>query len=89
MTINPTSELFQTHRQGYVLNASAESISRALDFTPNERGDCWKSVSQWRFTADGAPCCIWDYRGSEKEGRYSYFGPKETMQAIFGAENVL
>lgn len=60
---------------------SIEDITRILGFEPNmQPSDDQKVTIEWGFTIDGAPCGIWDYKGS----RWSTFGPSDKLSTIFG-----
>lgn len=58
-------------------------INKVLGLTP-QGGDSGKSTADWNFEVNGVHCAIWDYNGS----RWSCYGPKETFEKLFGAENI-
>lgn len=59
---------------------SPESITALLGFPPIEDGDDHgKTNYEWRFTVDGVPCAIWDF----KRVRWSAFGPDHVLAALF------
>jgi hypothetical protein len=77
-----------SHRTCGLRNLNAAEISAALGFPPNVADDPDKVVDSWSFVADGEPCAVWDYRGSERFDRYSAFGPRKLLESVFGAESV-
>lgn len=66
-----------------------EEIEKILGFPANCEDDPDKVRWSWGFEADGVYCAVWDYKGSADYEVWSAFGPKETLEAVFGKDNVL
>lgn len=71
-------------RTGLLYNMTREKIIEKLGFEPNVQDDPSKVKDSWGFTVDGKEFGIWDYKGSQQIGHYSFYGDKETMAKIFG-----
>lgn len=63
---------------------TVKKISIILGFPPNIEDDPYKVKYSWGFKADGKRCGIWDYKGSEKWGEFSTYGPDEVFKTLFG-----
>jgi hypothetical protein len=86
-----TDDFISSHRQGIIVDISVKEIDAVLGFkhrylTPDE-GD-GKVKHDWRFHVDGVACAIWDYKGSERYGQFSYFGPAQTFKDLFGGKAI-
>lgn len=69
---------------GRLFNTSVEEINQVLGFQPNIKDDPYKVKHSWGFKADGVPCGIWDYNGSETIGQFSTYGPTHVFVSLFG-----
>lgn len=78
-----------SHKSGTLINQSKLVIESVLGFAPNVKDDPCKVKYSWGFTADGKECGIWAWKGSENRGEYSFYGPREVFEALFGPTNVL
>lgn len=83
LTIKPVKEAGD-HCTGRLSNTSVAEINKVLGFTPNVEDDPDKVKHSWGFTVDGVRCGIWDYKGSERCGSFSTFGPAHIFVALFG-----
>ncbi len=81
MQIVPAS-ISETYKQGH-LNVTYERICEVLG-QPNFDDDYDKVRYSWRYSVDGSPVAIWDYKGV----RWSYYGSREMMVKLFGEEAV-
>lgn len=83
--ITPIAGLPSRGRQGSLQNTTAKDIKAILGFRANlpASGD-GKVTMQWAFRVAGYDCSIWDYKGSAKEGCWSFNGPRQIFTAIFG-----
>lgn len=78
-----------SHKQGTLVGLKKADIDRALGFSHTSDGDGgYKVKYDWCFTADGVECAIWDWKGSDRDGEWSFYGPKEVFQRIFGSHHV-
>lgn len=85
MIIKPATNV-TSYLTGNLLNIPrAKVISDTLGFSSNCKDDPCKVKNSWGFTVDGVACAIWDYKGSELQGRYSTFGPDGVFKKLFGA----
>lgn len=66
------------------LTLTVNQIKAALGFAPNRYSGDGKVNHSWAFRVGNSNCGIWDYKGV----RWSFGGPKEIFEAIFGADNV-
>lgn len=80
-TIQPVDSV-SSHKQGTLENVTVEQITKVLGFAPNADDDPAKVKNSWAFKLNGEDAAIWDWKGSEKQNRYSYFNPK--VAALFG-----
>lgn len=71
-------------RTGCLINTTVKEINVILGFTPNVDDDPDKVKHSWGFKADGEMCGIWDYKGSNKWGQFSTFGPPKVFTTLFG-----
>ena len=71
-------------RTGTLQNITVKEINEILGFKPNVEDDPSKVVNSWGFTADGAECGIWDYKGSHKYKQFSTDGPAAVFKELFG-----
>lgn len=71
------------YKTGSLTNLTVQTICLVLGFPPNVKDDPAKVKNSWGFLADGSLCGIWDYKGSEKYGAFSTFGPKEVFEKLF------
>lgn len=78
----------QSHKQGTLINLKKSDIDRILGFTNNDDGDGYKVKYTWDFSADGVECSIWDWKGSDRLGQWSFYGPREVFCKIFGNEHI-
>lgn len=81
------------HRMGGLINVRPKEIEQILGFPQNAPDDTSKVDYSWGFTVElngeTVRCGIWDYyKGGDREGRWSYFGPKSVMEALFGYDRV-
>lgn len=65
--------------EGYTVS----EINAVLGFEPNCEDDPSKVKVSWGFKADGVHCGVWDYKGSYKYKTFSFYGPKEVLEALF------
>jgi hypothetical protein len=72
MNIQPVS-FVASFKQGTLENVTRERITEVLGFAPNVSDDPAKVKSSWAFKLNGEDAAIWDYYGSEKQNRYSYY----------------
>lgn len=78
-----------SHKQGTLIGLKKANIDRALGFSHTDDGDGgYKVKYDWCFTADGVECAIWDWKGSDRDGEWSFYGPREVFQRIFGSHHV-
>lgn len=70
-------------RTGHLAFASVQLIKEVLGFDCNVKDDPYKVKHSWGFTVNGELCGIWDYKGSEKQGFFSTYGPKEILSKLF------
>jgi hypothetical protein len=78
-----------SHKQGTLTGLTKAEIDRALGFSHTSNGDGgYKVKYDWCFTANSVECAIWDWKGSDKLGEWSFYGPKEVFQNIFGTHHV-
>lgn len=82
MNITPIQNV-GSYKQGTLVNLSAQRISEKLGFNPNVDDDPYKVENSWGFEADGVKCAIWDWKGSQNFGRFSFFGPSEVFETLF------
>ena len=87
MKIVPTQS-FGSHKQGSLMGLKKADIDKALGFKPNVQDDPYKVKYSWAFTAGGRKCAIWDWKGGWRDGEWSFYGPKEIFQKIFGDDHV-
>jgi hypothetical protein len=73
------------HRTGTLRGITVAEIREVLGFAPNCEDDPSKVVNSWGFTVDGRHCGIWDYKGSQRIGEFSTFGPADVFEKLFGA----
>lgn len=73
------------HQTGTLYDINVSTISNILGFEPNVEDDPMKVKNSWGFKVDGKLCGIWDYKGSEKYGQFSTFGPDEVFEKLFGS----
>ncbi len=76
-------------RTGFLYNMTREKIIEKLSFEPNVKDDPYKVKDSWGFTINGDQFGIWDYKGSQQIGHYSFYGDKDTMAKIFGLLHVV
>jgi hypothetical protein len=86
-----TDDMVASHRQGILTGTNVAEIDQVLGFKhryirPSE-GD-GKVKHDWRFRVDGQDCAIWDYKGSEQYGQFSYFGPAHVYATLFGGKAI-
>lgn len=75
---------FGAHRTGALAGISEGQITEVLGFAPTRHSVEGKTDQEWRFTAGGAPCAIWDFKRSGRNGMWSTFGPPAVFLALFG-----
>lgn len=73
-----------SHRTGTLTNISVEDINTILGFAPNVQDDPYKVKHSWGFKVGKHECGIWDYKGSEKWGEFSTYGPDTVFDKLFG-----
>lgn len=83
MNITPSSDFISSYKQGSLINTSVAHITAVLGFGPNQQGDGDKVNNCWVFHIDGKPFSIWDWKGSERRGQFSYFGDAEILGRLF------
>ena len=76
------------HKQGSLVGLKKTDIDRILGFKPNVDDDPYKVKYSWGFTAGGRNCGIWDWKGSWRDGEWSFYGPADTFRKIFGDDHV-
>jgi hypothetical protein len=81
------------HRMGGLINVRPKEIEQILGFPQNAPDDTSKVAYSWGFTVElngeTVRCGIWDYyKGGDREGRWSYFGPTAVMEQLFGPASV-
>lgn len=85
MQIKHDSEFRGSHKTGMLSpRRTPEEITEILGieperFDPNDPDSDGKVTLEWRFTVDGKPCAIWDYKGA----RWSTWGDGGTLAALF------
>jgi len=78
-----------SHKQGTLVGLKKADIDRVLGFKHNNNGDGgYKVKYTWDFSANGAECSIWDWKGGDKFGEWSFYGPREVFCTLFGDEHV-
>lgn len=77
-----------SHRTGSLRGLMPGDIERALGFPPNIEDDPGKVTHSWGFKAGGVVCGVWSYKGSEKRGAWSTFGPPEILAQVFGINHI-
>lgn len=90
MKIEPVSKVGDHHET--TIFVFYERIVKVLGFTPNvtHLDDPDKVKASWGFTVDGVRCGIWCYKqsgGPKGCSEWSFFGPKEIADKLFGEEN--
>jgi hypothetical protein len=90
MNIQPTTEFYSSHLIANISGYNADDISAILGFVPNASADddLDKVKYSWRFTLDGKPCAIWDYRGSSMWNVFSAWGDLNLLIDLFGRDHV-
>ncbi|NCY21698.1 hypothetical protein EBX31_07060 [bacterium] len=86
--IEPCSDNPGSHKTGELRNITAEEITAILGFEPNFPDDPAKVVNSWlgRITfSDGERkmFAIWDWKGSHLVNRYSTWGDRDVLNAMF------
>lgn len=71
-------------RTGSLAGITVAEINTILGFKSNCSDDPDKVKNSWGFTVNGVRCAVWDYKGSETVGRFSTFGPIESLRLVFG-----
>jgi hypothetical protein len=73
------------------IETTYDRIVKVLGFKPNvtHMDDPEKVKASWGFTVDGIRCGIWCYkvRSARNCTSWSFFGPKELANKLFGEEN--
>ncbi len=74
------------------IDVTYDRIVEVLGFGPNvtHLDDPDKVKASWGFAVDGVRCGIWCYKqkgGPKKCTSWSFFGPKELANKLFGEEN--
>lgn len=73
------------------VNVTYSRIIQVLGFAPNvtHLDDPSKVKASWGFAVDGVRCGIWCYKQPSAKNckSWSFFGPKEISQKLFGEEN--
>lgn len=82
------AEVKGSHRTGCIFNVSVLDVTIAVGFSSQGPSGDQKYYHYWEFLADGIPCAIWGYKGSDLKNRFSTFGPKEVFVKLFGADKV-
>lgn len=77
-----------TCRQGTLRGQTPKKITETLGVRDVGCPTRSKTTNEWYFSVGGFHCGIWNYKGSDEIGEFSYFGPREVMIAIFGVESV-
>jgi len=78
-----------SYRMGGLKNLTRAQIIGVLGFPPNAQDDPDKVVNSWAFNVNGKDVCgIWDYNGSHKFNRWSYYDPAGVLPALFDAANI-
>ncbi len=84
MKIQPVTNVL-SHRTGTLRGITVGEITEVLGFAPNCDDDPSKVVNSWGFSVNGRHCAIWDYKGSQRMGEFSTFGPADVFDELFGA----
>jgi len=82
--IKPVDDVRESHKQGQLNDVTKDQINKILGFIPNSTGDEDKVTAEWLFTVNGKECSIWDYKGSAEYDTFSFCGPREIGEALFG-----
>jgi hypothetical protein len=83
MKIKKAIKFFPSFRTGRILG-DRKAIAQIVGFEPYEDPDPDKVTHEWRFTVDGIPCAIWDYKGSAEYNTYSCYIPAIVGKELFG-----
>lgn len=87
LTIAPAPNgSFISFKMHSLTNLTVDHINSVLGFDGYQRNhaqDGGKVINEWRFTADGQPCAIWDYKGSQHVGAFSAWGPRAVFDLLF------
>ena len=93
MKILKRNTFVSTHRQGRIVGITAQDITDALGVESVGPSGDDKCKDIWdfnvKFNGKVYPCGIWDYKGSQEEGIYSYYGDYEIMEEIFSDFEVI
>lgn len=76
-----------SYRMGGLKNLTKAQIIGVLGFPPNAVDDPDKVVNSWAFNVNDEVAGIWDYKGSHKFNRWSYYDPAGVLPALFDAAN--
>jgi hypothetical protein len=68
---------------------SKAEIDSILGFKPNVEDDPYKVKYSWGFTASKRRCAIWDWKGSYRDGEWSFYGNADIFRKLFGDEHVI
>jgi len=69
--IKKDDKFHSSFRTGCIRPIDHKDITKILGFRGTQ-GDPDKVKREWRFTVDGIPCAIWDYKDSHKAPYYQY-----------------
>jgi len=85
MNIKKATKFHISFRTGSIYPIDHKGITAVLGFRGTQ-GDPDKVKREWRFTVDGIPCAIWDYKGSHKAPycQYSCYMPAAIGKELFG-----
>jgi hypothetical protein len=72
-----------------ITDITVDEIKEILGEDNCSKIDAGSSVRySWGFLADGTHCGLWDYKGSWEYGRFSFYGPRDIAEKLFGKERV-
>lgn len=72
-----------SYRMGQIRNITTRRMLQLLG-KPNSEGDPYKVKHEWEFVYNGIRCVVWDYKGSQKYGIWSYLKKrKEQLKTCF------
>lgn len=83
MKIKKATKFYSSHRTGHIIG-DRNAITQIVGFEPDVPSDPDKVTHEWRFTVDGIPCAIWDYKGSAEYNTYSCYMPAIVGKELFG-----
>jgi hypothetical protein len=79
---------FATGKTGSLRGIDRRSIERRLGLKATPVDGDGKVTLEWSFTIEGSPCMIWNYKGADQHGYWSFSGSALLMRMVFGDEMV-